>query len=120
MAVKSTSVESGSRDSYWSATEEALKAVKRRGDRLIVFGACALFALEMVLPDSARTLRGMLIGGMLVLALIGGYVWFVTSRRRQIAESRGLVCLHCNYPPHDTEIDDVAHSRRCPRCASDL
>ena len=120
MAVKLTSMESGSRDSYWSATQAALRAVKRRGDLLIIFGACTLFALEMVLPESARDLRGMMIAAMLVLALIGGYVWFVTSRKRRIAESRGLVCLHCDYLPHDTEIDEVADSRRCPRCASEL
>src|SRR6185295_3182372 len=52
MAVKSTPVEAGTRDSNWSATQEALRLVKRRGDQLIVFGACTLFALEMVLPDS--------------------------------------------------------------------
>ena len=120
MAVKLTSMETGSRDSYWSATQDALKAVKRRGNLLIFLGAGALFALEMVLPESARDLRGMMIGAMLVLALIGGYVWFVTSRKRQIAESRGLVCLRCNYLPHDTEIDEVADSRRCPRCAAEL
>ena len=118
--MKSTPVEAGTRDSNWSATQEALRLVKRRGDQLIVFGACTLFALEMVLPESARDLRGMMIGAMLVLALIGGYVWFVTSRKRQIAESRGLVCLRCNYLPHDTEIDEVADSRRCPRCAAEL
>lgn len=120
MAVKFTAVQAGTRDSQWSTTQQALKAVKRRGDLLIVSGAAALFALAMVLPESAHDQRGMLIGAMLVLALIGGYVWFVTSHKRRIAESRGLVCLRCNYLPHDTEIDDVAQSRQCPRCDSDL
>jgi len=120
MAMKLTSVESGSRDSYWSATQDALRTVKRRGDLLIFLGAGVLFALEMVLPESARDLRGLMIGAMLVLALIGAYVWFVTSRKRQIAESRGMVCVRCNYLPHDTEIDDVADTRHCPRCSAEL
>ena len=120
MAMKLTSVEIGTRDSYWGATQDALRAVKRRGNLLILFGACALFALEMVLPESARDMRGLMIGALLVLALIGGYVWFVTSRKRHIAESRGLVCLRCNYLPHDTEIDDVADTRHCPRCSAEL
>jgi len=119
MAVKSTPVEAGTRDSNWSATQEALRLVKRRGDQLIVFGACTLFALEMVLPDSARGQRGLLIGAMLVLALIGGYVWFVTTNKRRIAASR-LACHRCDYLPHDTEIDEVADSHRCPRCAAEL
>jgi hypothetical protein len=119
MASRSTPVEAGTRDSDWSATQDSLKAIKRRGDLLVIFGAATLFALEMVLPDSARGARGLMIGAMLVLALIGGYVWFVTTHRRRIAESQ-LSCHRCSYLPHDTEIDDVAETHRCPRCAAEL
>ena len=119
MTVKFTPVEAGSRDSSWSATQEALKSVKRRGDLLILLGAAALFALEMVLPESAHDQLGLLIGAMLVLALIGGYVWFVTKHKRRIAASR-LACRRCSYVPHDTEIDEVVDSHRCPRCSAEL
>ena len=70
-------------------------------------------------PESARDVRGMIIGAMLVLALIGGYVWFVTTHKRRIAASR-LSCQRCGYVPHDTEIDEVAESHRCPHCAGEL
>jgi|SRR4051794_27519325 hypothetical protein len=119
MAVKSTPVQAGTRDSDWGATQEALKSVKRRGDLLVLFGAAALFSLEMLLPEGAHGQRGLLIGAMLVLALIGGYVWFVTTKKRRIAESR-LSCHRCSYLPHDTEIDEVADSHRCPRCMAEL
>ncbi|HET7809413.1 MAG TPA: hypothetical protein VFL16_02455 [Steroidobacteraceae bacterium] len=119
MAVKFTPADAGARDSSWTATQAALKSVKRRGDLLILSGAAALFALEMVLPESARDVRGMIIGAMLVLALIGGYVWFVTTHKRRIAASR-LSCQRCGYVPHDTEIDEVAESHRCPHCAGEL
>ena len=56
----------------------------------------------------------------LVFAVIVTGVWFVTTRKRRIAAARGLICSSCSYTPHDTEIEDVAAERHCPRCAAEL
>jgi hypothetical protein len=119
MAVN-TPVEPGSPDSYWVATRQELASVKRRGDLLIVGGAGVLLALLAALPDTIHDRRSMQIGALLMLALIVGVVWFVSTRKRRIAATRGLVCGRCHYLPHDTEIDDVASNRHCPRCAAEL
>jgi hypothetical protein len=47
-------------------------------------------------------------------------MWFVITRKRRLAEARGLTGGACNYKPHDTEIQDVIDSRTCPRCAEPL
>ena len=115
-----TPVEPGLPDSYWVATRQELESVKRLGDLLIVGGAAVLLAMLAAMPDTIHDRRSMLIGALLMLALIVGVVGFVSIRKRRIAATRGLVGGSCHYLPHDTEIDDVASNRHCPRCAAEL
>jgi hypothetical protein len=79
-----------------------------------------LLAALAIVRGATDDLRIWLIVEGLVLAVIVAGVWIVTTRRRRIAAARGLVCSHCAYTPHDTEIEDVAADRRCPRCAAEL
>jgi hypothetical protein len=55
-----------------------------------------------------------------LLATFVGVMWFVASRKRQIAADRGLICSICRYKPHDTEIEEIVETRHCPSCASEL
>ena len=121
MAVKFTPVEPGLPDSYWVATQDELKSVRRRGDLLIVAGA-----LRAARDDGGIARQRLMISEVMLIGArwcsrsSSAWSWFVTSRKRRIAETRGLVCSSCRYLPHDTEIDDVASTRHCPRCAAEL
>ena len=118
--MKSVSIDERSRDAYWHATRSELQSVQRRGDVLIFGGAIALLALLALNRDKAADLTWWLAVGVALLAIIAGALWFVTTRRRRIAATRGLVCPHCAYVPHDTEITEVADTRQCPHCAHSL
>ena len=118
--MKLTPIDRGVRDSYWHATQDALNSVRRRGDFLIVGIVAALVAFAYLASRRYEGLAFQLLIVCAVLAAIGANVWLVAKRRREIAAARGLVCTHCSYAPHDTEIDDVAHSRKCPRCGIEL
>jgi hypothetical protein len=108
------------RDAYWHATRSELKSIRRRGDIVTLVGAAALLALIFLYRDRSQELTAWLVAGALLLAVIGVSLWFVTSRKRRVAIARGLLCTHCAYMPHDTEIDEVATTRTCPRCEHSL
>lgn len=120
MAAKLTPVEPGARESYWGATQAELRSAKRHGDYLILAGVGSLLAALAIARGSTDDLRIWLIVEGLVLAVIVAGVWFVARRRRRIAAARGLICSNCSYTPHDTEIEEVAADRRCPRCGIEL
>ena len=120
MAVHFKPGKPGARDSYWGATQAELKTARRHGDRLILSGFGILLAAMAILRGSSGGLRDWLIVEILVFAWIVLGVWFVTARKRRIAAARGLNCDACSYTPHDTEIEDVAADRRCPRCNCEL
>jgi len=116
----SASFDTQGRDAYWNATQTELKSIRKRGDVVALIGAAALLALVFFYRDHSQELGTWLIAAVLMLAVIGGSLWFVTSRKRRVAIARGLVCTHCSYMPHDTEIDEVAESRTCPHCERSL
>ena len=120
MAARHTPVDPGARESYWGATQAELKSARRHGDLLILAGVGLLLAALITVRGITDELRIWLIVEGLVFAVIVAGVWFVTRRKRRIAVARGLVCCSCSYRPHDTEIEDVAADRRCPRCAAEL
>jgi Na+/proline symporter len=116
----SASFDTQGRDAYWHATQSELKSIRRRGDIVTLTGAAVLLALIFFYRDHSQELAAWLVGGALLLAVIGASLWFVTSRTRRVAIARGLVCSRCSYMPHDTEIDEVATTRTCPRCEQSL
>lgn len=116
----SASFDTQGRDAYWHATQTELKSIRKRGDLVTLIGAAALLTLVFVYRDHSQELSTWLIAAVLMLAVIGASLWFVTSRKRRVAIARGLVCSNCNYMPHDTEIDEVAATRACPRCERSL
>lgn len=120
MVVKTTPGEPGARESYWGATQAELRSARRNGDLLILAGVGALLAALAIMRGRSGDLHDWLIVEGLVFAVIVVGVWFVTRRKRRIAAARGLVCNTCSYTPHDTEIEEVAADRRCPRCAAEL
>src|SRR5262245_33822698 len=120
MAAKITPADPGARDSYWGATQAKLRSAKRNGDLLILAGVALMLAALATLRASTDDLRVWLIVEVLLFALIVAGAWFVTLRRRRIAADRGLICSSCAYSPHDTEIEEVAEDRRCPRCGTEL
>jgi hypothetical protein len=107
-------------DAYWDTTQDELKTIQRRGDAGIFAGAAILLALLAYNREQASELFWWLAAGTGLLAVIAQTLWFVTTRRRRIAAARGLVCSLCEYVPHDTEITEVAATRRCPRCDESL
>ena len=120
MAARHTPVEPGARESYWGATQAELRSARRNGDLLILAGVGLLLAALLVARGSTDDLRIWLVVEGLVFSVIVAGVWFVTKRKRRIAAARGLICSTCSYTPHDTEIEEVAADRRCPRCAAEL
>lgn len=120
MAARHTPVEPGARESHWGATQAELKSVRRHGDLLIIAGVGLLLAALVTARGYTDDLRIWLIVEGLVFIVIVAGVWFVTTRKRRIVASRGLICSSCSYTPHDTEIEDVAADRRCPRCNCEL
>jgi heme/copper-type cytochrome/quinol oxidase subunit 3 len=118
--VNSASFDTRSRDAYWQATQSELKSIRKRGDFLILAGTTVLLALLAFYHEKSNDLAAWLVAGGLLLAVIVFALWFVATRKRRIAITRGLVCLRCDYMPHDTEIDEVAVTRACTRCGHSL
>jgi hypothetical protein len=116
----SASFDTQVRDAHWRATQSELRSIRRRGDVVTLIGAAALLALIFFYRDHSQEPTAWLIAAALLLAVIGASLWFVTSRRRRVAIARGLLCSRCSYMPHDTEIDEVAQTRTCPRCEQSL
>jgi hypothetical protein len=107
-------------DGYWDATQDELKTIQRRGDAVIFAGAAMLLGALAYNREHSNELFWWLAVGAGLLVVMAQALWFVTTRRRRIAVSRGLVCSQCEYVPHDTEITEVAATRRCPRCDESL
>jgi hypothetical protein len=107
-------------DAYWDATQDELKTIQRRGDGVIFAGAAMLLGLLAYNHELAGARIWWFAAGAGVLIVIAQALWFVTTRRRRIAAARGLVCSLCKYIPHDTEITEVAATRRCPHCDESL
>jgi hypothetical protein len=105
-------------DAYWDTTQDELKTIQRRGDAGIFAGAAILLALLAYNREQASELIWWLAAGTGLLVIQA--LWFVITSRRRIAAARGLVCSQCEYVPHDTEITEVAATRRCPRCDESL
>ena len=118
--MNSASFDTRSRDAYWQATQSELKSIRKRGDVLILAGAAVLLSLLAWYHERSDSLASWLIAGGLLLAVILLSLWFVTTRKRRVAVTRGLVCTQCDYMPHDTEIEEVAETRACPRCEKSL
>jgi len=112
----SASFDTQGRDAYWDATQSELRSIRKRGDMLTLAGASVLLALIFVFREHAQEISAWLVASVLLFAVIGASLWFVTSRKRRLVLARGLVCTHCEYVPHDTEIDEVAATRTCPHC----
>jgi hypothetical protein len=118
--MNSTSLDPGSRETYWHATQAELDSIRRRGDSLTFIGVAAPLLFLWLMRGRLDELSVQIAAVVIFAVVYGCALWFVTSRKRQIAMSRGLVCSHCGYAPHDTEINEVASSRRCLRCEADL
>jgi hypothetical protein len=119
--VKNVHVESGHRDAYWEATRERLKSAQKRADSFTLVGVLAIGALLWVYREPGEQIglwTAVAIGAALIA--ICAPLWFVTRRKRRITASRGLICRHCGYVPHDTEISEVANTRHCQRCEQSL
>ncbi len=121
MTVNNIPLTPGVRDSYWRDTQAELHSIHRRGDYLLL----ALVLAMVVGVILAREWLGdgalwMFIAGAAFISLFVAEVLYVAACKRRIAAARGLACGKCSYMPHDTEINDVASTRRCPRCAGEL
>ena len=120
MTVKDSSLAPGVRDSYWRDTQAELHAIQRRGEYSLVASVLALILGAILLHDrSEGTTFWLLVAGAACVFFLAE-VFYVASRKRRIVTARGLVCGKCSYTPHDTEINEVASTRKCPRCASEL
>jgi hypothetical protein len=120
MTVKNTSLAPGVRDSHWRATQAELHSIQRRGEYSLIASVGALIVGAILLRDRVEgTLFWLSIAGAAFVFFVAE-VFYVASRKRRIAAARGLVCGRCGYVPHDTEINDVAGTHQCPRCAAEL
>ncbi len=110
----------GVKDSYWRATQAELDSIQRRGEYLLL----ALVAATILGAIFVREMLGgnspWMFAGAAFLLFFVAEVLYVASRKRRIAEMRGLTCGKCAYTPHDTEINDVASTRHCLRCGVEL
>ena len=119
--MKNAHVESGHRDAYWEATREQLKSAQKRADLVTLFGVLAIGALLWFNREPGEGFGPMAQAGMAIaLVVICAPLWFVTRRKRRITATRGLICQHCGYVPHDTEISEVASTQHCQRCEKSL
>jgi hypothetical protein len=120
MTVKDIPLAPGVRDSYWRRTQAELHSIQRRGEYVLTASVAALILGAILVRDRIDgATYWMLIAGA-ASAFFVAEVTYVASRKRRIAATRGLVCGKCSYAPHDTEINDVASTRQCPRCADQL
>jgi hypothetical protein len=120
MTVKNTSLAPGVRDSYWRATQAELHSIQRRGEYLLLTSVAALIVGAILVRDRIDATTFWVVTLLAALAAFTAEVFYVVSRKRRLAAARGLVCGNCSYTPHDTEINEVAGTRKCPRCAGDL
>lgn len=118
--VKLTPGEPAARDLYWSTTQSELRSAKRSGDLLVLAGAAALLTTLAFNRDRIADLSFWLVLVTLLAGLISVAAWFVARRKRDIAAARGMICSQCHYTPHDTEIEEMAVTRHCPRCSAEL
>jgi hypothetical protein len=119
--VKKAHVDSGPRDAYWEATREQLKSAQNRADLFTLVGVLAICVLLWFNSEPDRGFDPVLQAGIAIaLLVICAPLWFVTRRKRRITATRGLICNHCGYVPHDTEISEVASTRHCQRCDKSL
>jgi hypothetical protein len=119
--VKHAHVGSEHSEAYWQATREQLQAAQKRADLISLSGAVALGGLLWIYHEPGDGFGHLALAGIgLALLVIGLPVWFLTRRKREITATRGLICKHCAYVPHDTEISEVAATRICPGCSNPL
>ena len=119
--MKNAHVESGHRDAYWEATREQLKAAQNRADVITLAGVLAIAALLWFTREPDQGFGPMALAGIAIALLaICAPLWFVTRRKRRISATRGLICQHCGYVPHDTEISEIVSTRECNRCQKPL
>jgi hypothetical protein len=113
----SAQFDSDRRDAYWEATQAELKSTQKRGDLVTVIAlALVLTVLWLNFTPGENTLWWTIGCVAVALLCIGAPLWFVTQRKRRISAARGLICGHCHYVPHDTEITEVVATRACQRC----
>jgi hypothetical protein len=119
--VKNAHAESQHRDAYWEATREQLKSVQNRADLFTLLGVLAIGALLWFNRDPGDGFSEVARAGIAIaLLVICAPLWFVTRRKRRISATRGLICQHCGYAPHDTEISEAVNTRHCQRCDQPL
>jgi hypothetical protein len=109
------------REARWQATREELQSIQKRGNIFTTAGLallCALLAFNVVERGAIEPWG--IIGAAAALVMVAASVWFVITRKRRLAESRGLTCVACQYRPHDTDIQDIVNSGICPRCEEPL
>jgi hypothetical protein len=119
--LKNASIATHDREAHWQATRAELESIQKRGNLVTTVGLlllCALLALNVV--QWRQITPWSIFWAATTLSIVAISMWFVITRKRRLAESRGLICGACNYKPHDTEIQDVIDSRMCPRCEEPL
>lgn len=113
-------VDSDPRHDEWAATREQLKSAQQRADRFTLLGLVVIGGLLWMNLDSIGPAADWLLASIaLTLLVICIPLWYLMRRRRGISRTR-LVCPHCGYVPHDTEISEVADTLRCQRCNQPL
>jgi hypothetical protein len=123
LIVKNAHVGSAHRDAYWQATREQLKFAQKWADRFTLAGVvtiCTLLWFYYEPGEQSGWWTAVGIGLVLVIIFVCVPLWFVTRRKRRITATRGLICQHCGYVPHDTEVVEVASTRHCQRCEKSL
>jgi hypothetical protein len=120
MTVKTTTLTPGVRDSYWRATQAELHSIQRRGEKMLMGSVAAIVLVAVFVRDRIQEAGLWVLVASAVFALFLAEVAYVVIRKRRIAAARGMVCGQCDYTPHDTELNSVAHSRKCPRCEGEL
>jgi hypothetical protein len=119
--VKNAHAESQHRDAYWQATREQLKSAQNRADLFTLLGVLAFGALLWFNREPGDGFSPVARAGVAIaLLVICAPLWFVTRRKRRISATRGLICQHCGYLPHDTEISEAVNTRHCQRCDQPL
>jgi hypothetical protein len=109
------------REAYWQATREQLKSAQNRADMFTLIGVLAVGALWWFNREPEGGFSSVAQAGLAIaLLVICAPLWFVTRRKRRISATRGLICQHCGYMPHDTEISEAVNTRHCQRCDQPL
>lgn len=119
--MKHASIATHDREAHWQATRAELDSIHKRGNIVTTIGLvllCVLLALNVV--QLRQITPWSIFWAAMTLSFVAASMWFVITRKRRLADSRGLNCGACSYKPHDTEIHDVIDSRTCPRCEGPL